>query len=47
MQLIKAYIEVQNWRFSPSLMALHGAQTRMSAWEKTLQNKEVNIKTSK
>ncbi|XP_031785340.1 KICSTOR complex protein C12orf66 homolog [Nasonia vitripennis] len=40
MQLIKAYIEVQNWRFLPSLMALYGAQVRMSAWERTLQNRE-------
>ena len=41
MQLIKTYIEVQNWKFLPSLMALYGAQARMSAWEKTLQNREV------
>ncbi|XP_014203567.1 KICSTOR complex protein C12orf66 homolog [Copidosoma floridanum] len=40
MQLIRAYIEMQNWRFLPSLMALYGAQTRMLAWEKTLQNRE-------
>ncbi|KAL7307995.1 hypothetical protein TKK_0000083 [Trichogramma kaykai] len=40
MQLIKAYIEIQTWRFLPSLMALYGAQARMSAWERTLQNKE-------
>ncbi|XP_015606329.1 KICSTOR complex protein C12orf66 homolog [Cephus cinctus] len=39
-QLIKAHVEVQNWRFLPSLMALYGAQTRMSAWERTLQSRE-------
>lgn len=41
MQLIKAYDEVQNWKFLPSLMALYGAQARMLAWERTLQNREV------
>lgn len=40
-ELLNAQIEVQNWRFLPSLMALYDAQTRMSAWEKTLQSKEV------
>lgn len=40
-ELLNAQIEVQNWRFLPSLMALYGAQTRMSAWERTLQSKEV------
>ncbi|XP_034938011.1 KICSTOR complex protein C12orf66 homolog [Chelonus insularis] len=39
-QLTKAQVEVQNWRFLPTLMALYGAQTRMSAWERTLQSKE-------
>ncbi|XP_043272525.1 KICSTOR subunit 2-like isoform X2 [Venturia canescens] len=39
-QLIKAQVEVQNWRFLPTLMALYGAQARMSAWERTLQSKE-------
>ncbi|XP_043480224.1 KICSTOR subunit 2-like [Leptopilina heterotoma] len=39
-QLMKAHVEIQNWRFLPSLMALYGAQARMSAWERTLQNKE-------
>ncbi|XP_058809994.1 KICSTOR subunit 2-like isoform X2 [Phymastichus coffea] len=38
--LIRAYIEIQNWKFLPSLMALYGVQTRMSAWERTLQNRE-------
>lgn len=41
MQLIKAYTEMQNWKFLPCLMALYGAQTRIVAWEKILQNKEV------
>ncbi|KAH0946151.1 hypothetical protein HN011_001491 [Eciton burchellii] len=39
-QLMKAQVEIQNWRFLPTLMALYGAQTRMSAWERTLQSKE-------
>ncbi|XP_012526675.1 KICSTOR complex protein C12orf66 homolog [Monomorium pharaonis] len=39
-QLMRAQVEVQNWRFLPTLMALYGAQTRMSAWERTLQSKE-------
>ncbi|XP_033224534.1 KICSTOR complex protein C12orf66 homolog isoform X2 [Belonocnema kinseyi] len=40
LQLIKAHVEIQNWKFLPSLMALYGAQARMAAWERTLQNKE-------
>lgn len=39
-QLMKAQVEVQNWRFLSTLMALYGAQARMSAWERTLQSKE-------
>lgn len=39
-QLTKAQVEVQNWKFLSALMALYGAQTRMSAWERTLQSKE-------
>ncbi|KAF7403218.1 hypothetical protein HZH68_006012 [Vespula germanica] len=39
-QLTEAHIEIQYWRFLPTLMALFGAQTRMSAWERTLQSKE-------
>lgn len=41
-QLTKAQVELQHWRFLLTLMALYGAQTRMSAWERTLQSKEVN-----
>ncbi|CAG5107156.1 Similar to C12orf66: KICSTOR complex protein C12orf66 (Homo sapiens) [Cotesia congregata] len=40
LQLTSAQVEIQNWRFLSSLMALYGAQARMSAWEKTLQSKE-------
>ncbi|XP_066584063.1 KICSTOR subunit 2-like isoform X1 [Prorops nasuta] len=40
-QLIRAHVEIQNWCFLPSLMALYGAQARMTAWERTLQSKEV------
>ncbi|XP_066584064.1 KICSTOR subunit 2-like isoform X2 [Prorops nasuta] len=39
-QLIRAHVEIQNWCFLPSLMALYGAQARMTAWERTLQSKE-------
>ncbi|XP_060812442.1 KICSTOR subunit 2-like isoform X3 [Bombus pascuorum] len=39
-QLTKAQVELQHWRFLSTLMALYGAQTRMSAWERTLQSKE-------
>ncbi|KAL2727486.1 KICSTOR subunit 2-like [Vespula maculifrons] len=39
-QLTEAHIEIQHWRFLPTLMALFGAQTRMSAWERTLHSKE-------
>lgn len=41
-QLTKAQVELQHWRFLLTLMALYGAQTRMSAWERTLQSKEVS-----
>ncbi|XP_076238861.1 KICSTOR subunit 2 [Calliopsis andreniformis] len=39
-QLTKAQIELQHWRFLSTLTSLYGAQTRMSAWERTLQSKE-------
>nr|KAF7427684.1 hypothetical protein H0235_007378 [Vespula pensylvanica] len=39
-QLTKVHIKIQHWRFLPTLMAPFGAQTRMSAWERTLQSKE-------
>ncbi|KAJ1522183.1 hypothetical protein ONE63_002493 [Megalurothrips usitatus] len=39
--LLRAQIEMQSWHFLPSLMALHGANTCLSAWERTLQSKEV------
>ncbi|XP_076289593.1 KICSTOR subunit 2 isoform X1 [Lasioglossum baleicum] len=39
-QLTKAQVELQHWRFLSTLMCLYGAQTRMSAWERTLQSKE-------
>lgn len=40
--LTKAQVELQHWRFLSTLMALYGAQIRMSAWERTLQSKEVS-----
>lgn len=42
-QLTKTQVELQNWRFLSALMSLYGAQTRMSAWERTLQSKEVSM----
>ncbi|XP_076183676.1 KICSTOR subunit 2 isoform X1 [Ptiloglossa arizonensis] len=39
-QLTRVQVELQHWRFLSTLMSLYGAQTRMSAWERTLQNKE-------
>lgn len=41
--MTKTQVELQHWRFLSTLMALYGAQTRMSAWERTLQSKEVSI----
>lgn len=38
--LLRAQLEMQSWRFLQSLMLLHGANTRLSAWERTLQNRE-------
>ncbi|XP_066993799.1 KICSTOR subunit 2 isoform X2 [Anabrus simplex] len=38
--LLRAQLEMQLWRFLQSLMQLHGAHTRISAWERTLQSRE-------
>lgn len=40
MLLLRALIDVQCWRFLPSLMNLHSANSRIVAWEKALQNRE-------
>ena len=32
---------MQMWKFLPSLMLLHLAHTRLTAWESKLQNREV------
>ncbi|PSN34786.1 UPF0536 protein [Blattella germanica] len=38
--LLRAQLEMQMWRFLPSLMLLHLAHTRLTAWESKLQNRE-------
>nr|CAD7573865.1 unnamed protein product [Timema californicum] len=38
--LLRSQLEMQMWRFLQSLMQLHGAHTRITAWERTLQNRE-------
>jgi hypothetical protein len=42
MLLLKAQMDVQNWRFLSTLLNLHGANTRIAAWEKILQSREVS-----
>jgi hypothetical protein len=39
--LLRAQLEMQLWNFLPSLMLLHLAYTRLTAWESRLQNREV------
>jgi hypothetical protein len=39
--LLGAQLEMQLWNFLPSLMLLHLAYTRLTAWESRLQNREV------
>ncbi|KAF5287886.1 hypothetical protein FQR65_LT12160 [Abscondita terminalis] len=39
-QLLKALCEIQNLQFLSSLALIHGAQTRLTAWEKKMQNRE-------
>ncbi|KAF4521616.1 hypothetical protein B566_EDAN006658 [Ephemera danica] len=38
--LVRAGTELAEWRFLPSLLLLHGAHTRMQAWEHSLNSKE-------
>ncbi|XP_021918126.1 KICSTOR complex protein C12orf66-like isoform X2 [Zootermopsis nevadensis] len=38
--LLRAQLEMQMWKFFPSLMLLHLASTRLAAWESKLQNRE-------
>lgn len=42
-QLFKALTELQKLQFLPSLALIHGAHTRLSAWENKMQNREVNM----
>ncbi|KAK5643606.1 hypothetical protein RI129_007451 [Pyrocoelia pectoralis] len=39
-QLLKALTELQRLQFLPSLALIHGAQTRLAAWENKMQNRE-------
>ncbi|KAK4886049.1 hypothetical protein RN001_002320 [Aquatica leii] len=39
-QLLKALCELQNLQFLASLALIHGAQTRLTAWENKIQNRE-------
>lgn len=43
MLLLQAQIDLENWRFLLTLLNIHGANTRIAAWEKSLQNREVRI----
>ncbi|XP_069668591.1 KICSTOR subunit 2-like [Periplaneta americana] len=38
--LLRSQLEMQMWRFLPSLMLLNLAHTRLQAWESKLQNRE-------
>lgn len=40
-QLFKALTELQRLQFLPSLSLIHGAHTRLTAWENKMQNREV------
>lgn len=40
-QLFKALMELQRLQFLPSLALIHGAHTRLSAWENRMQSREV------
>ncbi|KAL3267042.1 hypothetical protein HHI36_011184 [Cryptolaemus montrouzieri] len=39
-QLFKALTELQQLQFLPSLASIHGAHTRLTAWESRMQNRE-------
>lgn len=40
-ELLKAMLELQKLQFLPSLALVHGAHTRLTAWENKMQNREV------
>lgn len=42
-QLFKALTELQRLQFLPSLALMHGAHSRLTAWESKMQNREVRI----
>lgn len=41
-QLFKALTDLLKLQFLPSLALIHGAHTRLNAWESKMQNREVN-----
>lgn len=41
-KLLKAFIELRKLKFLPTLALIYGAHTRLTAWESTLQNREVS-----
>lgn len=41
-QLFKSLSELQKLHFLPALALIHGAHTRLSAWENKMQNREVH-----
>lgn len=42
-QLFKAISELQRLQFLPSLALIHGAHTRLTAWESKMQSREVRV----
>ncbi|KAJ8970783.1 hypothetical protein NQ317_003497 [Molorchus minor] len=40
-QIFKALTELQRLQFLPSLALIHGAHTRLNAWESKMQNREI------
>lgn len=43
-KLLKAFIELQNLQFLSTLALIYGAHIRLTAWESTLQNREVFLR---
>lgn len=43
-KLLKAFVDLQNMQFLPTLALIYGATTRLTVWESTLnlQNREVS-----
>lgn len=43
-QLLKSLVELEQLKFLPSLALIYGANTRLSAWETKVQNREVGTR---